>query len=225
MKNLPGFAISALALNFVVGCGDNSVEAPIDYPSSCEEAAVGSTRLADGHRTLYLGNDVTKPWTAFCVDLDSDEPKEYLSLKDDMTWSSYSVTTPAGDSVEVKTTYDKVRIDPVTLELDAGDQTFALSSGTATHPTLGEISSMPLGVAMACNAYANAQLYLEGPFVIDQVFAIGGTGATGYMNPWASNQVIELGANSADCGWVAPEKAPQEPRNDMGGFSIKLRYE
>ena len=89
MKNLTCFAVSALALN-VIGCGDNLEpedvmdEKPIEFPRTCAELAQGHRNYADADRTLYLDNDETKPWTAYCADLQSKSPKEYLSVRS--TW-------------------------------------------------------------------------------------------------------------------------------------------
>jgi hypothetical protein len=227
MKNLTCFALSALVLNGLVGCGDNLEpedtmdEEPMEFPSTCAELAIGHHNYADADRNLYLKNDPTKPWKAYCDDLQGKNPKEYLTVG----YNSSTYTDSNGD--QVRTDYDKVRIDPKTLMLDTTDQTFAISTGSVTRGPGAVVTSMPLGVAMSCgNNRAFAQVDVNGtPFVIEDHFRLGGLpSTTGHANPWSTNKVFEMWAEG-DCGWIAPDLMDSEPINNAGGYLISLRYE
>ena len=93
------------------------------------------------------------------------------------TWSDFSGASPDD---HVRTEYDMVRIDPLTLKLDTSDQTFATSTGTATYLGVA-VTSMPLGVAMSCgHNFATAQVHLgDTPFVIENHFALRGDAIAG----------------------------------------------
>jgi hypothetical protein len=217
MKNLTSIALATLTANLLVGCvtGDNEIpddQDPdqlaerIEFPKSCAEKAIGNPDLTDGEYELYLANDERHQWTAFCVDLQSKSPKEYLTLKDNMTYSRYAA---GGHSpgVDVVTTFEKIRVDPISLKVDIADLTFAVSEGKVIHMGTTEITSMSLGVAMSCdlNARAFAQLDLnDTPFGIANHFRVGQ--GDGHHGMWESGKVIELGAGPdfAECGWVAP---------------------
>jgi hypothetical protein len=219
MKNFTYFAVSALALNALVGCGDNS-DGPIEFPRTCAEAAVGNASAKDGEYKLFIDNDETKPWTAWCDDLQGDNPKEYLTVESNR--STYASRT----GEEVETRYEKIRIDPDTLELDTSDQTFAASTGSATHAPGVEVTSMPLGVAMSCGFnFAGAELNVNNtPFVIENRFAVRGDGPpVGSANPWSTNKVVEI-TSIGDCSWTAPETIGEYPMNEQGGYMIRLVY-
>ncbi len=223
MKKLTYFAVSALATNFLVGCGDNTEpvddqEEPIEFPRTCAEVAVGHPLYGEGERTLYFNGDATKPWQAYCVDLKKDA-KEYLTVRS--TWSVYS----DGSGDQVRTEYDKVRIDPLTLKLDTSDQTFAVSTGTLMLAGV-EVSSMPVGVALSCGFNpATAQINLEDtPFVIEDHFVKrGDNNVAGSASPWASNRTIEIW-NEGDCSWTSPDLMSGAPINAAGGYLISLQY-
>ncbi|MFN0251441.1 MAG: hypothetical protein ACKV2T_31485 [Kofleriaceae bacterium] len=216
-KNLTSIALATLTANLLVGCvtGDNEMpddQDPdqlverVEFPKTCAEKAIGNPNLTDGAYTLYLANDKRHPWTAFCADLQSKSAKEYLSLENDQTYSRYAA---GGQSpgTDVVTTFEKIRVDPISLKVDIADLTFAVSEGKVIHMGTTEITSMNLGIAMSCdiNARGFAQLDLNGtPFGIANHFRV--VQGSGHHGMWESGKVIELGASPdlGYCGWVAP---------------------
>lgn len=243
MKNITSLALVLVSSNLLVGCvmGDNEQPAQmqqdggdddmqpevIPFPRTCGEVAKSHPGATDGDHTLFINNEETKPWVAYCVDMDSDAPHEYLTLSDTGpgTWSKLV----AGGSItgtDVDTRFDKIRIDPLTLKVDTSDLTFAVSTGLAMLASGTEVKAMPLGVGMTCGGgYASAQVSIDDtPFTIASTFAVAGAaGATGHADPWWTNQTMEMWADG-DCAWVGPEAMPANPVNNAGGFVLQLAY-
>jgi hypothetical protein len=208
----------------LVGCGDNAEPDPnmtgqgsdntpvaIQFPASCMDAGNGQ-QVANGEYTLYVGGDEHKPWKAYCHNGD-----EFLSVNDDTNFGSY-VAGGWTQGQDVRTVYTKLRIDPATLTIDITDQTFARSDGNLNY--LGEtITSMPLGVAMACAGsatYGSGNIDLTGtPFKIATQFVLGSVdvvvaGApqapvipTGGSADAREGQWLEMWAQG-ECGFVGP---------------------
>jgi hypothetical protein len=107
---------------------DVTPDATIAHPASCAElpAARANTDV-----TLYVGHDPAKAWAAHC----GTGGKTYLPLPAGVAtnYSSY----PAGECAsvaqgaedEIKTTWTRVRIDPVSLIVETNDYTGAVSTG------------------------------------------------------------------------------------------------
>jgi hypothetical protein len=162
--------------------------------------------------------------TVYCADM-RGEPKSYLNLNENGTWSSFtSGGTAVGTSV--RTDFDKVRIDPIKLELVISDKTFAFSEGSVTLPLSGTVTEMPLGHAMTCGGgTATAQVDLQGtPFQILTAFAVSGaTGAVGHAEFWESLQTVEMWTDG-DCGIVGPIMAPAGSPAATNELAIKLVF-
>lgn len=245
MKNITSLALVLISSNLLVGCimGDN--EAPeqmqqdqtaddadmqpdvIPFPRTCAEVAKSHPGAADGDHTLFVDHVETKPWVAYCVDMDTDAPREYLTLSaaGPGTWSKLV----AGGSItgtDVDTRFDKIRIDAATLKVDTSDLTFAVSTGSATLASGTEVHAMPLGVGMTCGGgYASAQVSIDDTaFTIASTFSVAGAaGATGHADLWWTNQTMEMWADG-DCAWVGPDAMPANPVNAAGGFVLQLAY-
>src|SRR4051812_21255042 len=173
---------AALLTSLLTGClaGDD-LKGPIELPRTCAEAAQG-VKAHDGDHILYVDGDETKPWRAYCVDMDQGAAaKEYLTVTAGA--SNFSRYTAGGRSpgTDVETRFDKVRIDPETLTLDASDLTFAVSTGSVQHLGGQVVDSLPLGVAMSCGGgFTAAQVDVQGtPFVFDDT-AFGNGGDAGH---------------------------------------------
>lgn len=230
--------ITSLAL-FVslVGCGDNTSPdptadpdptvdpTPIAFPASCMDAGNGG-RVADGEYTLYVGGNEHEPWNAYC-----HGGNEFLTVND---YTNYGQYAAGGHAVgtDVTTTYTKLRIDPQTLTIDISDQTFATSVGTLDRRT-DHITSMPLGVAMACAGsatYGTANIDLTGtPFRIVSQFSLDGTGfgpsaPDGGFALFRENQWLEAWAYG-ECGYVAPRGMATSPINQVAdGWQLKVEW-
>lgn len=244
MKNLTSLSIALLTSNLLVGCvaGDNEMPADdqdqdpgsqvekVAFPKTCAEKAKGNPTLADGEYKLYLANDEQHQWTAYCVDLQSASPKEYLTLPSggDLNTAEYRAGG-FSPGVDVVTKFDKIRIDPITLKVDIADLTFATSEGEVMHMGTTKITSMNLGIVMSCEAgnRGHGQIDLQGtPFgIVDRFTSAAGIGHHGI---WENGQVIELsgGPDGGDCGWTAPAPVGYDAPLDLapGSWDFALTY-
>lgn len=207
MNKLTSLAVSALTANLMAGCMGDNQAAPIEHPQTCAELAQSKPKATDGEFTLFADGDEAKPWKAYCADLGTANPKEYLTLIDGISFSEY-LAGGSSPGTDVRTEYNKVRIDPLSFTLDTSDQTFAVSTGSLVDAAGKTVTSMPLGVAMSCGAgRAFAQVNLDGtPFVIEQYFTVGGDQSTmqGNADRWQTGVAIEMWADG-NCGWIAPD--------------------
>ena len=154
---------------------------------------------------------------------------EYLTLVN-TTNANFSQWTAGGggsSGTDVRTSYTKVRLDPVTLLVDVSDQTFSSSTGLAGRPGV-VIRSMPYGVAADCVANSSTagigNVDLTGtPFKVIDPFTPGaGFNAAGTAIKSASDQVVVL-TGGGRCGFTTPEVSPgdtagyRSPWNQGGG--------
>jgi hypothetical protein len=180
--------------------------APSRY-ATCQDLKTANPQAPDGEYTLYVGGDALKPWLAWCHDM-AGTPSEYLTLVPTATASNYSQYTAGGNSpgTNVRTTYARLRLDPVTLRVNTADQTFASSVGSLLHVNKEPVKSMPYAAAMGCSRWGVGNVDLRGtPFAVATgQFMIGGvsTGGSSYGYS-AANQVVSLSAYGG-CGWVGP---------------------
>lgn len=182
--------------------------------ASCSDAAAHGVEDPD---TLYVGGDPAKPWSVLC-----DAGAEYLSLPAGATQNFAQYTAGGGATgTSVRTSYDKLRIDPQTLKVDINDQRFATSQGSLVHPVLNAtVLSMPFGVAMDCGGPSSqlgvARIDLSGtPFVVTSQFAIGGNNGAGTTTPMAGGRIVQV-AGGGNCGWMAVVGTPFNPFNLSG---------
>ncbi len=184
-------------------------------PATCADVKAANPDAADGEYTLHVDRDESKPWTAYCHDMDG-KPREYLSLPagDDKNFAQYTAGgAVAGDSV--RTTYARVRIDPLSLTIAIVDQTFATSTGALVHG--GQpVNFMPFGIAMSCDQSASgrANIDLTGtPFAVSSGFCQSGWQPSGNAAPSQGGQVVAL-TGGGYCGWSAPDQScPYNPFN------------
>ncbi len=198
-------------------------------PSTCALVRRANPAAPDGEYTLYVAGDGDRPWRAWCHRM-SATPTEYLPLASTSPTANASQYTAGGyrPGTSVRTTYQRVRIDPVTLAVNIGDQTFATSRGRITI-TAGAITSMPFSVAADCvdgfvrSGVANVDLRGTPFAVAPDAFVTLGNSAGGAATYGARNQTVDLLAGGA-CGWIAPRAAPYDPINAAGGFDLPLVY-
>ena len=201
-------------------------------PATCKEIQVATAAIVDQEYTLYIGGDETKPWTAYCKNMSTAAPLEYLTLLVPNENTGQYKDGGASTGNTVTTTYQKVRIDPVTLALNASDQSFATSTGSLTHSDSGTaVTAMPLGVAMSCvrndDSSGRARINLTGSkFHVTSQFASGGAQA-GIVNDnvvvTSAQQKVAL-KGGGYCGWFAPAGFPADPFN-QNGANIQLGYQ
>lgn len=201
-------------------------------PATCKEIQTATAADDDNEYTLYINGDETKSWTAYCKDMSTATPLEYLTLPmPDENTGQYK-EGGASNGTTVTTRYQKVRIDPVTLALNASDQSFATSTGSLTHSTSGlVVNAMPLGVAMSCvrndDTSGRARINLTGSkFHVTSQFASGGV-RPGIIDDnvvvsSAQQKVVLKGGGF--CGWFAAVGFPVNPFN-QNGATIQLGYQ
>jgi hypothetical protein len=153
-------------------------------------------------------------------------------VKVNSAYSSYKVPTrkpwSASDS-DVKTIFNKIRLNPANWLVDTGDFTYAKSSGYCSHNKANNPDRMPLGSAFGCespsNADANAKIDLTGtPFAIDDTFTVGGYLPGGAATFSSNNQIVDI-TGGGYCGWNVPTKANAagEDAAHRGGWYLKLK--
>lgn len=241
MKTITSLALVSLVS--LVGCGDNAEPDPMQpgqgsnaapvamqFPASCMDAGNGQ-QVADGEYTLYVGGDEHKPWKAYC-----HKGNEFLSVNDYTNFGGFGRGGWTQGTQDVLTIYTKLRIDPSTLTIDITDQTFARTEGDLNY--LGEdITSMPLGIAMACAGSANsgfANIDLTGtPFKIATKFALdridvvtGGVAQpsvtpTGIIYGSQEGQWLEMSVQG-ECGIVGPTGVTGNKL--ANGYVLKLEW-
>jgi hypothetical protein len=217
-------ACSGTSLSCQLSLGaDSAVTAEFAPPESCEQIRTGTPSPADGTYKLFVGGDAAKPWDAHCVM--SSPAATYLGLPA-QTSANYSQYTAGGgrpNGSSVRTQFQRVRIDPLTLRIDNSDLTFSASAGSLSDGSGGQITKMAYGTAGDCVA-TNSQagignITLTGtPFAVEpNVFLVSGYipngGATYSMN----DQVVAL-RGGGFCGGIGPRKLPSDP------YNLPLRY-
>lgn len=224
-------ALSLAALATGCGAGEDA-SAPVNaaaqalsgVPVTCQDIKASTPEATDGYFTLYVGGDASLPWVAWCHGM-AGTPAEYLPLERVGTDSNFAQYTAGGSSpgTTVRTSYTRLRIDPVTLRVDTADQRFSSSSGSLNHGST-QVTAMPLGVAMSCNGtLAPANIDLRGtPFTVATgQFTVAGSSAKGSTAYSEVNRVVNL-SGGGSCGWDAPAGS-FNPFNQSGA-QLQLRY-
>jgi hypothetical protein len=140
----------------------------------------------------------------------------------------------------VRTSYAKVRIDPVLMKIDIGDKTHATRTGNITFDG-STVDAMPFGVAVLCKlppdvplaistvepaAAGNIDLSGTG-FVLADRFCVHNT-QNGFAVTSSDNGRIDFAAKlpaSSQCSWVAPDPCPVDPwRPETGGGLLDVEY-
>ena len=136
-----------LCLNFVSCTGpSNSANGISAYPETCAEAqeiAVEETgsRPSNGTYTLYVKNDKSKPWDAYCHRMSSSHPEEYLTVEEAHNFSTVGIVAPSN----TVTHFRRYRIDATKLEIDLLNDTFATTDGSDLDVIPDERLNIPAG--------------------------------------------------------------------------------
>lgn len=207
--------LTALALVFV---GTVNVNAAL--PESAADILAANPAATDGVYTIYPNGQM---FDVYCHDM-AGTPSEYLELVQVGPGVNFGQYTKGGN---VRTKYSKVRLDPATLLVHIGDQTFATSVGSISHG--GQpVTSMPYAVAMSCiaggNAAGIANIDLTGTlFNVIDTFTVGGFNAAGSATFSSNDQVVAI-TGGGYCGWNTPAPGMFNPFNSKGGFRLDLGY-
>ena len=188
---------------------DKSVRATFGKPVSCEQIKSADPQAVDGPFMLFVEGDPAKAWNAFCSM--SPAPATYLPLVNTSN-ANYSQYTAGGarPGTNVVTKYQRVRIDPVSLEVDPNDITFASSTGMISDGMGGGIGTA-IGYGAACDCIAAfsqtgvANVDLGGtPFAVaPSAFQVSGFRAAGNAVYSADSKVVKL-TGGGYCGCYIP---------------------
>jgi hypothetical protein len=191
--------------------GDKSVSATFGRPASCDQLKAANPQAADGPFKLFVDGDPSKGWDAFCVM--SGVPGTYLPLVNiGIGKGNVSQSTAGGarPGTNVVTKFLRVRIDPVSLEVDPNDITFANSTGMITDGRGGVIAtSVGYGAACDCIAPSSqtgiANVDLGGtPFAVaPRAFQLTGYLPAGNAVYSADSKVVNL-TGGGFCGCLNP---------------------
>ncbi len=207
---------------------DGSPALPLD----CAGVLWRDPLAADGTYTIQPRGG--EPFEVHCADMEGT-PKEYLSLVETGPAENFASYTAGGSApgTTVRTSYTKVRINPPSLMVDIGDRRFATSTGSLTHPDINGsqvVTSMPYGVAMACNsdpdANGLANIDLRGTaFEVNDTFTPEGitSASFGGASFSASDQVVDVAANG-NCGWRTPYPTTDVPPGPFFQFNLGEGY-
>jgi hypothetical protein len=193
---------------------------------------------ADGN---YVISSAGRTFRVYCHDM-AGNPRDYLTLVNTGGNFNYSThgNVGGGPPTPVTTHYTRVRLDPGTLLVNIGDQTFATSDGFDCCYGTTPVTSMPYATAGSCDdrfgLLGTANVDLTGtPFIVDDVFSVGGWFARGSANSGDvftfADQQIGIGVQAAvvntrgggGCGATSP-KFPAGGINTDGGFDLQLAF-
>jgi hypothetical protein len=206
-------------------------------PESCAEVVAHASDVTDGTFTLYYNHDPRQPWAAYCDgmhDQSGAPPREYLPLRTRISGNpiNYSeMTNERGETV--RTIYRMVRIDPVELTIDIGDQHF-VDDDANTGVTSGFIGGgavpvyrMPFGEAMVCGDVGEASAIInliDTPFTMASQLCTNTADLPAQSNGMQSTQFTMLG-QSPICQFEMVKPCPSGSVNDQtGGARLKLQY-
>ena len=201
-------------------------------------AAIKEANPAAGDGT-YIIAPGGKTFSVYCHDM-AGSPREYLTLVNTGN-ANYSSHGDVGGwpIIRVTTRYTKVRLDPTTLLVNIGDQTFSTSEGDDCCYGFTHVTSMPYATAGSCAGWmddGHSNVDLTGtPFIVDDVFTVGGWYAAGSANSGViytfAGQMLAIAVQAAafditgggGCGSTSP-KFPAGGLNTDGGFDLQLAF-
>jgi hypothetical protein len=194
------------------------------FPATCQEVRDADPSASDGDYEIFPNGNA---FTVYCHDM-AGTPSDYLTLANTGGNFNFGQYTAGGavPGTTVKTNYNRVRLDPVNMIINIGDQTFSSSVGGVNHG--GPVTSMPYGVAMACVSSSNpagrANVDLRGtPFFVDDTFTVGGYYGAGAATFSSGNQVVDV-TGGGYCGWNTPSPYLYHPVNTSGGFRLNVGF-
>jgi len=197
-------------------------------PATCAAVKAKTGANTDGDYTLYIGGDGNKPWTAYCADMNMATPLEFLTLPASGNTAMYKAGGGSSGNTVI-TTYQRVRLDPATLQIATGNQRFATSEGSLTHSNSGTtVTTMPYATAMSCknngDKSADAFINLTGTrFHETQQFEAVGNNPGSDLQVGNNQQTLKI-SGGGFCGWNAPTGSQQNPFN-LRGTTLQLAYQ
>ncbi len=212
---------TALSCSFTLS-SDSAVSASFGKPRSCAQVRDSHPQAADGGFKLFADGDPAKPWDAFCAF--SASSATYLPLVN-VTTGNYSQYTAGGGRPgnTVRTTFQRVRIDPDTLLINVADLMYSLSVGLIVNPDGSKITQMNYGSANDCMATNSmtgvGNIDLSGtPFAVaPNAFVGSGYIPAGGATYSTDSRSVNL-RGGGFCGGIAVRSGPSSP------FNLQLVY-
>jgi len=214
-------------------------------PATCTEAKTTYRVSVDGPQILYVNGDKTMPWSAYCADMATPKPAEYLELDTRQGEANFSEFSEGGyPGFTVKTQFRKIRIDPAELSIDSTDKKFTdrrvissdISPSTNSQVLSRTVDYMPYAVAESCitggpelTASANVDLS-SSPFEIANapcgIFGDNTVTGGGQKFEFRSYHNGSGGSQDYRCGRASLNCLPDPTINgEVGGEGkIRLRY-
>ncbi|MFC1984301.1 GON domain-containing protein [Chloroflexota bacterium] len=195
------------------------------FPQSAKDIRDMYSALGDDDYTLFYQGKKDQPYEVWVKDLRSDDPKEYLTLPQS-NYSSIPSDKTYYRGQDMRTTYDRIRINPITLTVDKFDTTYSDTVGgpinfyqwskkPANKRTKTETWNFCYyGGTRNCNgdndnSKSMARVDLQGtPFAVadDVYWEIGGHGASeGYAKLSQERQFVDIKAANGTSGWAKPK--------------------
>lgn len=214
-----------------------SFTAAAQLATDCADIRDRNPAAGDGNYVISTGG---KTFRVYCHDM-AGSPRDYLTLVNTGGSFNYSLHGfVGGPNAPVTTHYTRVRIDPVTLLVNIGDQTFSASDGYDCCYGSTPVTSMPYATAGSCDGWfgrmGSANVDLTGtPFIVDDVFTVGGwytrgsansgdvLAFAGQMIPIAVQGAVVNTTGGGGCGSTSP-KFPAGGLNKDGGFDLQLAF-
>ena len=207
----------------------NTVGSYVCYtPTSCKDAH--DHHAPPGDTMLYFGGDHEMPWLAFCDGVD-----DYLTVPQGTgagakNYAQYTHILPG--NTDVRTTYLRVKIDPISLDLDLGIAKFATTSGSTTLIDGTHVTQVSYASAMSCadSVDGAANVDLSGlPFHVKDDGPwdkSSGSGAAFSVTPLDANHQVYSIRGHGHCGWAAPKPVPSAPpiNGNRGASKLTLVY-
>lgn len=196
---------SALTCTMTLG-SDLGVNAAFEKPQSCAQLPASFPQAQSGTFTLFVSGDATRPWTAYCQI--GTTTATYLTLPN-VTTGNYSQYTAGGGrgGISVRTSFQRIRIDPSTLSVDCGDMSFSNSVGQINHPDGSKTTQMAYGSAQDCVSTSSnsgvGNVDLTGtPFAFaPAAFAVNGYSAQGSATYSTDSRIVNL-RGGGFCGGI-----------------------
>ncbi len=223
-----GSAGDAMTMDGGTQTADDSTTGPApSYPATCQEVLTDDPSAQDGAYTLYIGGDPRQPWTVHCEDM-LVGPREYLALPAG-PGANFSQYTAGGfvRGTNVRTEFERVRIDPVTLNVEIDDLEFSASTGQLAHGG-ATVTARPFAVAMCCDDIDSgiARIDLTStPFVVGVTFCQEGAAEQGGAVEQNGGRIVNITGGGL-CGWSAPNNPcpSSNPFSGTGETALQLVY-
>lgn len=203
--------------------GDLAINAAFGRPATCSQIQAANPGAKDGEYRLFAGGDPQKPWDAYCS-FSTSPPAVYLTLikTSNANFSQY-YAGGGRPGTNVRTAYQRVRIDPETLRVNESDKTYSLSVGSINDGSGGVITQMNYGSAADCfntnSSRGTGNVDLTGtPFAVAAgAFVTSGYIAAGGATYSSDSKIVSL-TGGGFCGGTGVRQGPQTP------FNLQLLY-